>query len=82
MNERESLLKEIATYDFAIADLSLFLDTHPNSIRAQKKMEEYRGKSASLTKEYEEFFGPITKGVTTNQWQWISDPWPWNNEED
>ena len=40
MTEKQSLMKKIATYDFAIVELNLYLDTHPNDIEAHKKLEE------------------------------------------
>ena len=82
MSERQTLLREIAKYDFAIVELNLFLDTHPNSVQARNKLEEYRAKSRELTKKYEEFFGPISQSAVVNQWEWITNPWPWNNEEE
>ena len=30
MTDREKLMKKIASVDFAIADLNLFMDSHPN----------------------------------------------------
>ncbi len=82
MDERQALLKEIAKYDFAVIELNLFLDTHPNSVQARQKLEEYRAKSDELTKKYEEFFGPISHGSALSQWEWIANPWPWNSEEE
>lgn len=82
MSERERLLKRIAAVDFAIVEFHIFLDTHPYSEEIEKKLIQYREKSALLRAEYEEKFGPISaNSVEANQWAWIANPWPWDNEE-
>ena len=40
MNNREELLNQIASFDFAIVELHLFLDTHPNNSSAAAKFYE------------------------------------------
>lgn len=83
MTEREILLKKISTYHFAVFDLQLFLDTHPNDKKTLEKMNEYKNAVKPLIKEYEEKFGPLTKSMTSsNNWSWIMGPWPWETEED
>ena len=83
MTEREILLKKISTYQFAVFDLQLFLDTHPNDKKTLEKMYEYKNAVKPLIKEYEEKYGPLTKSMTSsNNWSWIMGPWPWENEED
>jgi spore coat protein JB len=83
MNEREKLLKEISEYQFAVFDLQLFLDTHTQNAEVLKKMKTYRDEMNTLVKEYEEKFGPLTKNMnTSNNWNWIKAPWPWETEED
>lgn len=83
LTEREILLKKISTYQFAMLDLQLFLDTHPNDTKTLEKMKEYRETLAPFVKEFETKFGPLTKNMSsTNQWRWIKGPWPWEKEED
>lgn len=79
MNSREELLNHIASYDFAIVELHLFLDTHPNNNAVASKIDEYISKSNSLKREFERKYGPLNamdKGA--NSWAWISNPWPWD----
>lgn len=81
MNEREILLKKIGTYRFAILDLNIFLDTHPNDTETLNKVKEYEKLLAPLAAEYEAKFGPLTKKENTaNTWTWVKDPWPWDME--
>ena len=44
-------------------------------------MQEYRTKNDELTKQYEERFGPLTSDSgSENNWEWVTGPWPWENE--
>lgn len=82
MNNREMLMQRIATIDFAIVELNLYMDTHPDDEQIIEKLNYYREKSAKMKEEYERLYGPLTlKNEEKNQWGWISDPWPWNNSE-
>ena len=83
MNERERLMNKIAMYDFAVLELHIFLNTHPNDIAAAAKLDEYAALSAELKKEFEDKYGPISaNSINANRWAWISDPWPWDNTEE
>ena len=77
------LLKKIGAYQFAIADMNLFLDTHPNDKASLMKREEYLRELKPLTDQYEKEYGPLTKKANDNNtWAWVKDPWPWNTEEE
>lgn len=79
MSTREELLKRIASYDFAIVELNLFLDSHPKDSAAISKLKEYVEKSNTLRREFEENFGPLkARSSEGNRWAWISNPWPWD----
>lgn len=82
MTEKESLMKKISTYDFAIVELNLYLDTHPKDREAHRKLEEYETKSKELREEYEEKYGPIIfRNSPDNRMKWIKNPWPWDTCE-
>ena len=79
MNEREKLLKRIAAEDFAVIELHMFMDSHPNNKEAAMKLKEHDMKSQMLRKEFEETYGPLMANqIQANRWAWISDPWPWD----
>lgn len=83
MTEREILLKKISTYQFSILDLQIFLDTHPYDQQVLSQIKECKEKLLPLIEEYEEKYGPLRKEANTaNKWQWVKNPWPWDNEED
>ncbi len=83
MTEREILTKKLASYDFMLDDMKLYLDTHPNDSETIKKMNEYGEKQAALRETFEQKYGPLTADDNAkNKWKWIKNPWPWDNEED
>lgn len=84
MNERMKLRRKLYELDFAIYELILFLDSHPESARALGLMREYREKRDAVMAEYRKKFGDLI--ITANDapaeenWKWIDGPWPWDND--
>lgn len=76
---RERLMREIMAADFSIIDLNLYLDTHPNDLRAIMLRNNFINRSVSLRYEYERLYGPINAQLSPSScpWQWIKSPWPW-----
>ncbi len=82
MTERERLLRRLSSYDFAIVEMHIYLDTHPDDEGAADALRVYEEKSGKLRREFEEKFGPISPmDGDGNRWAWISDPWPWDIQE-
>ena len=79
---RERLMREIQEVGFALVDLNLFLDTHPNNRIALDFFRDMQTKYAELQADYEMEFGPLTAFDTNTEqgWTWISHPWPWELE--
>lgn len=83
MTHREIMLKKIGTYKFALKDLNLYLDTHPRDEWALRKYREYEAVLKPLVREFESKYGPLRVKVTDDKsFEWIKNPWPWDNEED
>lgn len=83
MNEQERLYRRIQSYSFSMWELHLFLDSHPNSADASRKLEEYRKKYEELVAEYEAAYGPMNEvSSKTSRWAWITGPWPWDTGEE
>ncbi len=78
---RNQLLKQIMEYDFVQYELNLFLDTHPNDMKALQMFKRVTETSNKLRKMYEANYGPITasSSLSEHSWQWIESPWPWDN---
>ena len=77
METREELLKKVMEYKFAVNDLALYLDTHPNDRRALNLHNKYVEELKQVMKEYENRFGPLTFETQMDRWQWVEDKWPW-----
>ena len=84
MNEKMKLRRRLYELDFAIYELTLFLDSHPESARALELMREYREKRDAVMAEYREKFGDLiitaNDAPTEGSWKWIDGPWPWDND--
>ncbi len=84
MNEKQALKRKIWQIDFALHELVLFLDSHPDCERALSLMRDYRKLRRQTVAEYEERFGPFEVTVRDvkpeERWQWIDGPWPWENK--
>ena len=81
MTERNKMLRQLSSVEFVAHELHVYLDTHPNDTSAASAVNKYDEQAASLRREFERKFGPLTVGDDGNRWAWIADPWPWNNEE-
>ena len=75
-SQRE-MLNEIMALNFAINDLALYLDTHPDDQNAIRMHCEYSERQISLTAEYQRLYGPLTINFMSDTWDWIDEPWPW-----
>ena len=74
---RADILERIKCLNFAIIELGLYLDTHPEDEKAlclhRKYCKEYR----ELTDKYQKVYGPLTIQFPCNKWRWLEEPWPW-----
>lgn len=79
---RHRMMQKIREYDFAIVETALFLDTHPNNMKALKYYSKLRGERDAIVAEYEKNIGPITMhgNMNENKWDWVTGPWPWEGE--
>lgn len=79
-NEREALLYQILQYQFALTDLDLYLDTHPNDQEAIHLYQKYLTIKQQASSKYENMYGPLTlnsRDLDKNTWVWKNSPWPW-----
>ena len=74
---KREMLHKIMSLNFAINELALYLDTHPNDTNAIRMHCEYSEKQIELTKEYQKLYGPLTMNFMSDTWDWIDEPWPW-----
>lgn len=81
MNEEENLLLEIMALSFAINDLGLYLDLHPDDEEILRKFKMYVEASCQKEMEYVKKYGPLEliDNESKNKFVWIKNPWPWEN---
>ena len=74
---RENMINKIKCYQFAIIELALYLDTHPEDERALCLHRKYSRELKDLKDKYQKVYGPLTINFPCNKWRWIEEPWPW-----
>ena len=74
---REEMIQKIRCYDFAITELALYLDTHPEDEKALCLHRKYCKEVNDLKDKYQKVFGPLTINYPCNKWRWLEEPWPW-----
>lgn len=79
-NDREAKLFNVMQYSFAINDLNLYLDLHPEDISTIRLLEEMIKEEKAAKEEYTRLYGPLTVTETTkDKFEWIDSPWTWEN---
>lgn len=79
-NEQAELLTTIDALCFAMNDINLYLDIHPNDSKAIELFNFYKVSKEEYVKNYERKYGPLTlegAGLNNQKWDWIESPWPW-----
>lgn len=82
MNEQAKVLTDLDALEFAMVDLSLYLDVNPDDRRAIELYNKYRLENEELLKLYQDRFGPIllnSDALNNMPWMWDNRPWPWEN---
>ena len=90
VNEKERPVTpttELQALGFALQELSLYLDTHPEDKEALELYRAYQDMLHKGMMRYSEEVGPLNHKfpVKADTYTWIDDPWPWEyaaNKED
>ena len=86
-NEQARLLTNIDSLEFALTDLALYLDVHPDNEFMLKQFNMVRTNMNELIYEYQKKYGPLclnNDALNKYPYSWIKSPWPWecdNNVE-
>lgn len=76
--ERKELLHNVQKTSFALVEVNLYLDSHPDCAEALEYFEKIKSENKMARKAYEEYCGPLTAASDNNDsWQWVKTPWPW-----
>ena len=78
MNTDNTPLCELMALGFAINELGLYLDTHPDDSEALTLSTRYVQLFQEGRSRYESMYGPLQQtAVTEAGYTWLNDPWPW-----
>lgn len=72
---REEMMQQIRCYEFAINELALYLDTHPEDQKALCLHRKYCKEAKELKDQYQKVYGPLTINFPCNKWRWLEEPW-------
>ena len=82
---KHEMMQKIQKIDFAIIDLNLFLDTHPNCKEAIELFTKLAATSRSLKSDFQRQYGPLYAANSQNStpFAWVHDDykWPWQKQE-
>ena len=78
MNDRRrEMMMKIKELNFAIIELSQYLDTHSEDRKALCLHNHYARELKELMDKYQKVYGPLMMNFPCNKWRWIEEPWPW-----
>ena len=78
----DALMRKIQELSFMTVELELYLDAYPDSSSALEAYRRTSAELASLTRQYEEHFGPlIARNAHADQWTWTMGKWPWHTDD-
>lgn len=80
--DRMSLLRKISEASFAMDEVRLFLNTHPDCDEALAYFRNMCAVREQLVKEYTANYGPMDAYdcFCDDEWKWVKYPWPWEGE--
>lgn len=80
---RRQLLDNYLEIQFACVDMNLYLDNNPEDKNAICTYNKLCSQLAQAKCAYESKYGPLMNfghAPSKYPWQWVCDPWPWDNE--
>ncbi len=79
---KDELMQQIKALNFSVIEIGLYLNTHPNDVRALYLHRRYTNELKNLRDKYQRLYGPLTIYFPCNRWRWIEGPWPWEGGND
>ncbi len=81
ISREEELLIKISEAEFALNDLSLYLDLHPDNDFIYNKFKMYVKQYKTYLDEYERSYGPLNLCSSySSKYEYYKNPWPWDND--
>lgn len=80
-DEQERLLYQVMALSFAVNDLNLYLDLHPDDKEVLALFKKYVNEEEMKCQEYVKKYGPLeVSEVSGSKFNWINSPWTWDNK--
>ena len=77
----EALLLKLSEMEFALNDLSLYLDLHPNDMAVFNKFREFTNEYKRYLNEFEKTYRPLVlSSINKDSYEYYKNPWPWDND--
>lgn len=73
--ERKDMLMQIRELNFAVIELGLYLNTHPEDQRALCLHQKYTKELKELMDKYQKVYGPLSIYFPCKKWRWLEEPW-------
>ena len=72
-------LSEVQVLAFAVQELALYLDTHPEDTEALELYRQYQQLYQKVSQAYERENRPLNPAAPGqgDTYAWLDDPWPW-----
>ena len=72
-------LSEVQVLAFAVQELALYLDTHPEDTEALELYRQYQQLYQRVAQAYERGKRPLNEAAPGqgDTYAWLDDPWPW-----
>lgn len=83
-NSRMRLLRNVDEASFEADEARLYLDTHPESTEAKAYFDRANDARKKAMQEFEQYYGGLLTDnieAQTDGWTWISQPFPWDEED-
>lgn len=84
LNEHVSkgqLMSQINQLSFAVNEMTLYLDSHPEDEQAMAFFAEKSAMRNEALAAYARNYGPLTidtaNDTASRSWEWVNQPWPW-----
>ena len=72
-------MTDLQALNFAIQELTLYLDTHRDDQEALEALRAYQQMYRDCREQFQEQCGPLNQQSAdeSGQFRWLDDPWPW-----
>ncbi len=81
LTEKDTLKLKLCETYFALIDLGLYLDLHPEDNDVFERFQNCLSEYEKYKDVYEKQYGPLELTcVKGNSYDWINNPWPWDKD--